>query len=743
MHNAMERFAGFVGRRSRLIVGIWAVLFVVSVPLSMKSVDHLTEGGFVTPGSGSATVDDELAAFDVPRFDLGVLLARRDGSNAAMSAAIERAARGVAKVDNVSIAPGAVDKARAEVAGKPIVILAVSVRGGQDQRVDAASALREELGVGEGANDGVEPYLVGQDGLWAGLHVLQKDDLASAERIGFPITLLILLAVFGTLAAAALPVVLAAVSVTMTGAAVYFLAQAMDMSVFVTNAASMIGIGVAIDYSLFILARYREELRKGNDEDVARAIALRTSGLAVVFSGVTVVACLLGLLFAGTATMRSMAIGMVVVVAISMLGAVTLLPALIKLFGRRVWEPGRIARVVERLGRPFRPRDPQAPSFWARWSRRVMGRPVLSIVAASAVMLLLAVPALSIHLGESAIAQFPPGYETREGMELAGQALGAGALGPVQLIATFRDGDRAAPANRAALDAYVASLRQRPAVVAASVADGDDPRRVALSIIPREGPETASSEQLVQDLRDELGKGAGLATVATVQVGGATALTTDFIALIEDAMPEIAVFIVILSYLILLVMLRSVLLPLKAVLMTLLSVAAAYGVIVAVFQWGWLDGLLGYESPGSVEAIAPPLLLAIVFGLSMDYEVFLLSRIREARAHTDDDREAVARGLTSGAGTVTSAALIMVSVFAAFALVGVPSIKMIGLGLAVAIALDATIVRLILVPATMELMGRWNWWMPRWLERLLPPLDAFEPLPQQRATRPLETADAL
>jgi RND superfamily putative drug exporter len=326
-------------------------------------------------------------------------------------------------------------------------------------------------------------------------------------------------------------------------------------------------------------------------------------------------------------------------------------------------------------------------------------------------------------------------------MELAARAVGPGTLGPIEAIATFQRGDRAAAGNRDALDAYLAALRARPDIASVSVGDGLDPRRIALSIVPRAGPETAASEALLRDLRAEAETGKGLAASASVQIGGATALNTDFIALVEDAMPKIALFIVVVSYLILLLMLRSVLLPLKAVLMTLLSVAAAYGVLVAVFQWGWLDGLLGYESPGYVESIAPPLLLAIVFGLSMDYEVFLLSRIREARVRAADDREAVARGLTAGAGTVTSAALIMVSVFAAFVAVGVPSIKMIGVGLAVAIALDATIVRLILVPATMELLGRWNWWLPRWLDRRLPPLEAFEPLPERSVGTRLDTPE--
>jgi RND superfamily putative drug exporter len=338
-------------------------------------------------------------------------------------------------------------------------------------------------------------------------------------------------------------------------------------------------------------------------------------------------------------------------------------------------------------------------------------------------MLALAVPALSLQSKDGALRQFPQGDDTRVGAELAAGRTSPGAAGPVQVVVRLREGDAAAEANRAAIARYAERLARDPAIATvARPRPSSDGRAVLLSAVPRSDPESRATFALVDRLRDDLGP---LARVAQLDVGGPTASVHDFNRLVSGSMWKILLFVLAASYVVLLVLLRSVLLPLKAVLMNLLSVGAAYGVLVVVFQWGWLDGLLGYESLGYINTMTPPLLLAIVFGLSMDYEVFLLSRIRERYEATGDTRRAVAEGLEGSAKTITSAALIMVAVFAVFAGTGVPSIKEIGLGLTVAIALDATIVRLILVPATMELLGKWNWWLPRPLERVLPEA-AFE-----------------
>jgi RND superfamily putative drug exporter len=720
----MDRLAGVLERRRWLVVGLWLLVLAAAAPFAARQTEHLTSGGFTVPGSGSEAVDRSLAQFEsVQRDSLAVVLAQRPGADAGdVRAAVDRVDRVAARLDHAELSDGVAARAKAEAARAPIVVAPLDVNGSQDELSDLAVEMREAVGAGEPSRDGVQPYLVGQQALWAGMQDLSKEDLEAAETTGFPLVLIILLAVFGSLAAAALPLALGFASVGITGGGIFFLSQATDMSVFVTNVASMIGIGVAVDYSLFVLARYREEMRAGREPAQARQIALRTSGVAVAFSGVTVMISLAGLFLVDSTTIRSMAMGAILVVAVSILAAVTLLPVLIRLLGRRAYARGRAAQMAGLLLRSLRTRRRRAGStrrvradFWTRWTERVTRRPLLAAAASAAVLVVLAIPALSLEFGDGALRQFPEGNETRVGAELAAQRLGPGAAGPTQTVVRPRSGSVEDPQSGRALRALVGELRRDPEVASVSGPLPSRDRRSALVVAtPRHDPESPQARALVDRVR---GRGV---PGASVEVGGATASVEDFKDQVAGSMWKIALFVLLFSYLVLLLLLRSLLLPLKAVVMNLLSVAAAYGVLVAIFQYGWLDGFLGFQSLGYVNTMTPPFLLAIVFGLSMDYEVFLLSRIRERYEATGDNKRAVAQGLRASAATISSAALIMVAVFAVFAGTGVPSVKEIGLGLAVAIALDATLVRLILVPATMELMGRWNWWLPRPLARVLP-----------------------
>ena len=729
MQAAMDRLTAFLERRRWVVLGAWLLILVAAAPFAARQTEHLTSGGFTVPGSGSDAVDRALAGFEgAQRESLAVVVAQRpDGSPASVRAAIDRADAAAARLSLVELSDRAEAAAKRDAGRSPITVAVLDVAGDRDQTADLATHLREAVGAGEGPVDGAETYLVGQQALWAGMQDLSKEDLAAAETTGFPIVMLILLGVFGSLAAAALPLALGFVSVLITGAAIFFLSQAMEMSVFTTNVASMIGIGVAVDYSLFVLARYREEVRAGASPEAARRAAMRTSGLAVAFSGLTVMISVAGLFLVDSTTIRSMALGAIVVVAVSILAALTFLPVVMRVMGRRAYTRGRAALVIGLLGRKLRRRrestTPGAPSgaFWQRWTDRVTRRPVLAAVMSAGILLLLAIPALSLEFGDGALRQFPKADDTRVGAELAGREMGAGATGPTQVVAAFEKGTAGSPENRAAVADYRAALRSDAEVV--DVARGvasDDGRAALISVTPRHDPESPEARGLVDRLRDGADRGEGLARVANVEVGGATAGVEDFRDLVAGSMWKIALFVLAFSYLVLFFLLRSVLLPLKAVLMNLLSVGAAYGVLVMVFQYGWFDGITGYESLGYINTMTPPLLLAIVFGLSMDYEVFLLSRIRERYDATGDTKTAVAQGLARSAATISSAALIMVAVFAVFAGTGVPSIQEIGLGLAVAIALDATLVRLVLVPATMEIMGKWNWWLPGSIARVMP-----------------------
>jgi uncharacterized membrane protein YdfJ with MMPL/SSD domain len=398
------------------------------------------------------------------------------------------------------------------------------------------------------------------------------------------------------------------------------------------------------------------------------------------------------------------------------------------LVGRRTARRGLVLSAIGRVLRRALPRRrPSRPgAFWERWTSFVMGRPVIAMIASAAVLLVLAIPALSLKTGNGALRQFPAGNEVRAGFEAAAAQQGPGALTPINVIARPQRGSVDDPRTAAAVRELRGAIARDPLVarVAEPVAAGDR-RSVLLVATARSDGENAATRTLVKRLRARLPAG----TPLQVEVGGSPAGLVDFDHRVTGSLWKIALFVLSLSFLVLLMLLRSVVLPLKAVVMNLLTVGASLGVVVAVFQWGWVDGFLGFKSRGYVDTLTPPLVLAVVFGLSMDYEVFLLSRIKERYTATHDTRAAVAGGLSSSARTITSAALIMVVVFSVFVGTGLTSIQQIGLGNAVAIALDATLVRLVLVPASMAVLGAWNWWLPRPLARILGGAGRGSPLP--------------
>jgi uncharacterized membrane protein YdfJ with MMPL/SSD domain len=728
MKDAMNRLAQFLGRRRRWVVAAWVLVVLLALPFASKQTEHLTGGGFDVPGSQSMKVSEAVQdQFGSQADGIAVVLKAAPGASAAeRGAAVARLRREVATLEDVTLPPSAVAGARRQLRQGDVALVPLRSDLTSDELIDPAKTLREDLKPGDAAA-GVTPYLVGQPTIWAGMQEISKEDLAQAEKSGFPIVALILLVVFGSLAAAALPLALGFVSVLVTGALIYFISLQTNTSVFVTNMASMIGIGVAVDYSLFILARYREEREAGREKNEARARALSTSGLAVTFSGMAVIISLAGLWMVDNQALRSMALGAMTVVAVSILTATTLLPALIAMLGDRVLPGGVVGRVGDFFRRRFYRRHTaeqvavEHNRFWRAWTARVMARPWRAVIGVTAVLLILASPLLSLQTGTEALSQFPKDSDVRVGSELAATQLGGG-TDPVQVVAAF-DGTPTAT-DKAAVFSFRRELATTPGVAAVGrpAFAGDE---AMVQATPRAGSESDAAVALVERLRDTVVPASALAKQAEVDIGGETARSHDVRGQIGGSMWKIILFVLALSFVVLMVMLRSLLLPLKAVLMNLLSIGAAFGILVAIFQWGWLDGFAGFESQGALDTINVPLIFAVVFGLSMDYEVFLMSRIRERyMAHGDNER-AVAEGLSSSARTISSAALIMSAVFFVFVLTGVPSIKEMGLGSAIAIALDATLVRLILVPAAMKLMGRWNWWMPSWLDRALPDL-SFE-----------------
>jgi len=723
----MMRLSSNLRRFRWLVFTGWLLALLPAIYLTVTQSGHLTGGGFEVAGSQSLRVHDELEAHypDQGTSPLALVAApRADASYEDMNAAATFLQQVAGQVSDVAVV-----KNSAQPAPEPDRPYVVSLRldsSNNSSASDAAKKLRAKIGVqgdrpGQMENGRVRLYVIGQGALSTAAAANTKHDIAAAERWNLPIILIVLLAVFGSLAAAAIPLALGICTVAITMGLVYLLSAYTTMSVFVTSTVSMFGIALAVDYSLFILMRFREELRAGRQPQEAADAAMATSGLAVVLSGMTVVASLTGIYLIDTPALASMATGAILAVAVAMLTSTTMTPAVLATFGRSA------AKRSAALHWSRRPETTQS-RFWSRWIGGVMRRPWLSAVAASAVLLLMAVPALSMVLGNSLLRQFNSSHEIRAGVSAAAEALGPGALGPVQVLVTFPNGDASSPAHSQALAAIQQKMAQAPDMTSvASPVFADNNTSAILSGVLSVDPEDLGARSSIAWMRAHLPEAAGDGS-AQVNVGGPTALIKDFDDQVSRTQPLVLVFVALIAFVMLLISIQSVFLAFKGVLMTVLSVAAAYGSLVMVFQWGWLEKL-GFAPITSIDSTVPPLVLAMTFGLSMDYEIFLLTRIRERFLQTGHTHDAVAYGVSTSARTITSAALIMIAVFIGFAFAGMPLVAEIGVACAVAIAVDATVVRLVMVPALMAMFAHWNWWLPGWLERILPSVDFEKPLP--------------
>jgi uncharacterized membrane protein YdfJ with MMPL/SSD domain len=723
----MMRLSSNLRRYRWAVFAVWLLLLVPSIYLAMNQSGNLTGGGFEVEGSQSLHVQRELEQHfpDQGASPLALVAApRADASFADMTAAVSQLERIAAEVPSVKLVPN--PQQPPPQPDRPYVV-SLQPDFNNTGVVDVAKQLRQKVGIdgdqaGETENGKVKLYVIGQGALGAAATLATKHDIAQAEQWNLPIVLIVLLAVFGSLAAAAMPLVLGICTVAVTMGLVYLLSMYTTMSVFVTSTVSMFGIALAIDYSLFILMRFREELRAGRDPRQAADAAMATSGLAVVLSGLTVIASVTGIYLINTPVLRSMATGAILAVAVAVLTSTTLTPAVLATFGKAAAKRSSYLHWSRRA-------ETTQSRFWSRWTGWVMRRPWVSALAASAFLLTLATPAFSMVLGNSMQRQFDPTHEIRGGVNAAAEALGPGALGPVRVLVTFPDGNAASAANKApALDAVRQKMAQGPNVVTVSPpVFGDDYRRALLSAVLSVDPEDMGARDTVDWMREQLPGTPG--PNARIDVGGPTALIKDFDDRVSVTQPLVFGFVALIAFVMLLISIRSVFLAFKGVLMTVLSVAAAYGSLVAVFQWGWLEEL-GFKPISSLDSTIPPLVLAMTFGLSMDYEIFLLTRIRERFLQTKNTRDAVAYGVSTSARTITSAALIMIAVFIGFAFAGMPLVAQLGVACAVAIAVDATVVRLVLVPALMAMFDEWNWWLPRWLARILPSVDFEKPIPK-------------
>jgi heme transporter len=715
-------------RRYRWAVFIaWLLILAPAAFLAVHGSNRLTGGGFEVAGSQSLNVQYQLEDHYPDQGASPLALVAAPGPDATdddMNAAVQLLQRAAADVPSVSVAPN--PQQPPPQAARPYVV-PLKLGFNNTGAVDVAKQLRKKIGItgdqpGQTDNGRVRLYVIGQGALGAAAQTSTKHDIAAAERWNLPIILVVLLAVFGSLAAASMPLIFAVCTVVVTMALVYLLSLCTSMSVFVTSTVSMFGIALAVDYSLFILMRFREELRAGRDASQAADAAMATSGLAVLLSGLTVIASVTGIYLINTPVLTSMATGAILAVAVAVLTSTTLTPAVLATFGRAA------ARRSWLLHWSRNPETTQS-RFWSRWVKQVMRRPWLSALIATLLLLALAAPAFAMSLSNSMQRQFPPTHEIRGGVSAAAEALGPGALGPVRVLVTFPDGIASSPAHAQVLAAVQQEMQQAPNIVSVQppvFADNND--SALLSAILSVDPEDMAARNTIDWMRQNLPRAPG-AEGALIDVGGPTALIKDFDDRVAATRIAVLVFVSVIAFVMLLISIRSVFLAFKGVLMTVLSVATAYGSVVMVFQWGWLKDL-GFQPISSLDSSIPPLVLAITFGLSMDYEIFLLTRIRERFLQTNDTRDAVSWGVSTSARTITSAALIMIAVYIGFAFAGMPLVAELGVACAVAIAVDATVVRLVLVPALMAMFDQWNWWLPRWLDWLLPSVDFEKPLPK-------------
>jgi uncharacterized membrane protein YdfJ with MMPL/SSD domain len=536
---------------------------------------------------------------------------------------------------------------------------------------------------------------------------LVNGGLDASLRLTIPLTFLILLIAFGTVVAAVVPLVLAITALLAAFGVLGLYSQAVDpVSPYASQLIVLIGLAVAVDYSLFMITRYRTERRHGRESYDAIRVASATAGRAVFFSGLAVMFSIGGLFLLDDVLFRSMAIGTISVVLIAVIGSLTFLPATLAILGDK----------VNALRVPFLGRNrPEGSGLWATIVRRVMAHPVISFVAAGGLLLLLAIPALRLHIGQSDFASFPDSLDSVQGVNLLNEKWPEGSTLTLQVVVTKADEAATQTAIERMTDRALTIDGLNQPVETTPSADGT----VALvSYIMAGGQNDESNREIVREMRREVVPGAfGDLPDVEALVTGEAAFTFDVVEFYSNGMPQVIAFVLGLSFLLLLVAFRSIVIPIKAILLNLLSTGAAFGLLVLVFQDGRGGELLGFKA-GPIEAFVPVFIFTILFGLSMDYHVFILTRIKEARDHGMSSNEAVARGIAITSGTITSAAAIMVTVFAVFVTLELVIIKQLGFGLAVAVLLDATIVRSVLLPATMRLLGEWNWWLPRFLQWL-------------------------
>ena len=710
MTGMLYAIARFCVRRRVVVLAVWVLAAAALVTVSHRLSDN-TNDSITLPGTDSQRATDALSHSFPAQSNGSSPIVLHVGSgkltDSKYASAVNDAATDVAKAPHVAsvvnpLTPqGASALSKDQATGYLSVTTtvspgALSVDDAQ-KIIDAASKPAHAAGI--------EVQTGGQLG-----QKVSKPGTESSELIGILAAMVILTFTFGTVVAMLLPIINAILALAATLAIVRMLSHVTTVSTVAPTLATMIGLGVGIDYALFIVTRHFRGLDEGLDvkESIARATA--TSGGAVVFAGGTVTIALVSLAVANIPLVTTMGLMAAVAVVVAVLAAVTLLPAMLALVGPRInsWR--------------VRAHHSQADSkhgIWARWAARVASRPVIAGLAALVILIPLAVPLLSLNLGQKDVAALSNSTTARQAYDQISQNFGAGVNGP--LIVAVSLGSPASGTNDSRLTTLEKDVSQTAGVAATTPVQINKSGTTAyFNAISTKGPAESATTDLVNDLRTSVIPKAEKGTNMKADVGGTTASYIDLASNISSKLPLQILVVIALSFTLLMLAFRTVVIPVQAAVMNVLSIGAAYGVLTAIFQFGWLHGLIGLDGAVPVVSYVPLFMFAILFGLSMDYEVFLVSQIEEHVHAGEDNRSSVVSGLVTSARVITAAAAIMVFVFGSFVLNGDPTVKQFGIGLAVAVILDATIVRCLLVPAVMVIVGKANWYLPRWLERLLP-----------------------
>jgi putative drug exporter of the RND superfamily len=712
MADILYRLGHFAVRRRKAMIAFWVVALIGVVVLN-GMLAGTTSDKFKIPGTESQQAFDLLdARFPAQSGSTAQLVfAAPDGqtlTSGADAAAVEgaldaiRGQKGVVSVTD-PVEAGAVSangriayaQVRYPVGANDVTDTQVNALEHAAQRVESAGVRAEFGGEVIAAHD--------------------RPTTSSSEVIGLVVAMVVLLMAFGSLLAMGLPIITALIGVGIGISGIGIMSAVTDLSSSAPTLATMIGLAVGIDYALFIVTRHRQNLHAGMSVEESAARANATAGGAVVFAGMTVVIALASLIVVGIPFLTTMGLAAAGTVLVAVVIAVTLMPALLGMIGHRI-DRFKVPGFNTTTGAE----DDAHRTLSARWARKVTRRPVVALTAGVAVMVVLAVPLLGLRLGMTDAGTKPPSSTERQAYDLLGKGFGPGFNGPLTIVVDLSN----SADKPATLTQITDAVRADHDVVSVSPATFNPTGDTAvLTAVPGSPPSSSATELLVHRLRDRVIPPVATSTGAVVRVSGSTAANIDISDKIASALPKFMIMVIGLTMLLLLIVFRSIFVPIKAAFAILLSIGASFGVIVAVFQWGWLKDVIGLQETLPIVSFLPIMMFAILFGLSMDYEVFILSRIREDYSRTGEARRAVLSGLTASARVITAAALIMISVFAAFVLGDDATIKMFGVGLAVAVLLDATVVRMVVVPAAMTLAGKATWWLPRWLDRALPNVD--------------------